>query len=410
MIELRRSPRFETALCAAALLASVAVTGCGVDAPAGADAATPADAVVDAVTADAGPTRPLEANDVSVLFPLAPASALWRVSLAGRGGPLLPAAVFEQIGRSLIRELTTAAAEYDGLRVVAFRYDPCFRHEVASTRCQPQVRLVAQAVDAAGGRAFDGAVHLLYHLDAADDAAVRRELAALTPMAPQNVGAPLGVSPALAASGLDGAYGQRLRALVARVAGAETLQRITFMSRTGSRAGQWEFGGMHVRAWPEGGVTAPGAVAIARLDGATFQTVVGAVSAGFSYDVSPRIGIPAGAPALTSASIAQVATGGPGAVRPLWAWARGVEDPAGQVADSVDCASCHLANRIGRYIERNHPGAVEAGAEPAPRVVGGAELENDNLRAFGYFEAHAAVAQRTANETAAVVAWLRAMP
>jgi hypothetical protein len=133
------------------------------------------------------------------------------------------------------------------------------------------------------------------------------------------------------------------------------------------------------------------------------------VTDGFAYSVTPQIGLPEGVAALGSASIAQAAAGGADAVRPLLEWARGVEDPARQLPDSVDCASCHLANRVGRHIERAHPEAATGLPQPPPRTLGGAEQNNDNLRAFGYFDTHPAVSQRTANETAAVLAALRAM-
>jgi hypothetical protein len=89
----------------------------------------------------------------------------------------------------------------------------------------------------------------------------------------------------------------------------------------------------------------------------------------------------------------------------------GIENPTIDTPESVDCASCHLANRLRGYLDLRHPPATApesryVGQADAARVVGGAETNNDNLRAFGYFGVDPVVSQRTANETHAVLAAL----
>ena len=157
-------------------------------------------------------------HDVSVLFPLSAQGALWPASTPANGGELLPRAVFAKIGMGLFPKIDDAA-EYDALRVVAVRFDPCFRTSLAGT-CQAQIRLVFQTVGADG--ANDGSVHALYNLSDADFKTVVAGLRAIAP-AEHRAYRPLGTSPALVAQGVDGAYGKALEALVVAHAGAATL-------------------------------------------------------------------------------------------------------------------------------------------------------------------------------------------
>src|SRR5690606_32768403 len=91
-------------------------------------------------------------------------------------------------------------------------------------------------------------------------------------------------------------------------------------------------------------------------------------------------------------------------------WAMRQEDPARHLPDTTDCASCHLGGHVARTLEALEPGLLSAAiaGRRGARAVGAAEGDADNLRAFGYFGATAHVAQRTANETRAVLeAWSR---
>jgi hypothetical protein len=87
-----------------------------------------------------------------------------------------------------------------------------------------------------------------------------------------------------------------------------------------------------------------------------------------------------------------------------------VENPLVESAETVDCSACHLANRISGSLQASF-GLVSAlsytSAAEATRFIGGAERDNQNLRAFGYFDAQAAISQRTANETLRVLAAMR---
>lgn len=340
-------------------------------------------------------------HDVSVLFPLPAAGedALWPASTPARGGALLPAEAFARIGRSLVREVPDDQ-EYDALRVVALRVDPCFQTRLGGP-CQPQARLVFQTLGEEGTN--DGAVHALYNLDDADFDGLVAGLRDLRRLAPEN-GAerPLGVSPALAAQGVDGPYGAALRELIASRIGAANLARMTFVTRTDARQGSWAMGGFHLQAREATGFPAPGPI---KIPGAskTIQNVSNAGFFGFSYGVAPGFADPAGRPGLDQGAIA----GLPEATRAaLRTWATTQLDPARVVPDTADCASCHLAGHVFGALAAADPALARP--DGAPRLVGGSDATGDNLRTFGYFGRDPQVAARAANETAAVVAALAA--
>ena len=87
-----------------------------------------------------------------------------------------------------------------------------------------------------------------------------------------------------------------------------------------------------------------------------------------------------------------------------------VENPLSESPDTVDCSACHLANRLRGNLQTTF-GLTSAlsyiSTAEATRLIGGAERANDNLRAFGYFDAQPAISQRTANETLKVLAAMR---
>ena len=87
-----------------------------------------------------------------------------------------------------------------------------------------------------------------------------------------------------------------------------------------------------------------------------------------------------------------------------------VENPALESPDTVDCAACHLANRLRGHLQATFSlgsALSYTAAAEATRLIGGAERDNDNLRAFGYFDAQPAISQRVANETIKVLSSIR---
>ncbi|MEZ4364982.1 MAG: hypothetical protein R2939_01685 [Kofleriaceae bacterium] len=389
---------------ALALAGGLAVTtaACAVDAGAALDGdAGPLDAAP--LPPLAGATHDLTAADVTVLMPLpAPGvDALWPADLAARGGVLLPRAVVDELAAP-----SALAAAYDALRVIAVRFDPCFLSNWGTATCQPQVRLVLQPVDVAAGRAVDAAVHALYNLEPAELPALAQALRALTAAAPEQAAStrPLGVSPALAAQGVSGVYGQHLRALVTAVAGEANLARVTFVAPAAETStGGWVFGGRAVRAFPGVGFGPPGPLVIRALGlDVTAQAVAPAPGAPFAYEVAPMIAAPDGAPAVSAPALAALSAG---ERAETYAWALRQESPRHVTADSTDCASCHLAGRARGFLEATYPDLVEPAtiATRPPREPGAAD-QAGNLRALGYVDDAPAVSLRVAAETRDVLA------
>jgi hypothetical protein len=337
-------------------------------------------------------------HDVSILVPLPATGDLpWKASMPARGGALLPKAVFDKIGRSIFREIADTG-EYDALRVVGVRFDPCFTTSLTAA-CQPQIRVIFQTLSDPVTRADgtnDGAVHALYNLTAQDFAGAIATLRSLD--APQNRAyQPLGVSPTLKAQGMDSAYARGLADILATYAGPDTLARMTFMTRTDARQSSWQLGGFHVKANAATGFPAAGPIKILGTN-ETLQVVANEGFGSFNYNVTPQIADTVGATGLSIFSLRQLnAT----QRKSVAAWAQRQESPTATVPDTTDCASCHVAGHT-----TNALGGIDAAfisLDQGPRAVGNAEAVGDNLRAFGYFGPDAMVSIRTANETAAVV-------
>lgn len=333
--------------------------------------------------------------DVSVLFPASP--DLWRADLETKSGSLLPRERFELNARSLTQELEDGV-EYEHLRVVAMRFDPCFQRSVGGS-CEPQIRLVFQA-STDGKTFFDGAVHALYALT---PAAFEAALGELDRLVDTPADGPLGVHPRLIREGLSGPFGAGLAHLAKTHLGPNTLTRVTFMTRTEAPAGQWQFSGFEILGDRDDGED-HAKLPIAGI-GVTMQNVTRNRRAPgsdlvFDYTVHPLFAEKDGRRGASGLYLDELPFE---ARREVHAWALRQESPNSHVPDTTDCASCHLANHVGRRLEDLSP---ELGRPTVLRHIAINEPNPDNLRAFGYFDTEPQVAQRTANETAAVLSRL----
>jgi len=358
-----------------------------------------------------GSARTIRPQDVSVLFPNTSASSLWAASMATSSGPLLPRAAFDLNARSLVREVADDA-EYDALRVVGMRFDPCFQR-VFGGDCEPQIRLVLQVPDPTdpNGSSFaDGAVHALYALseDAFERALTDLKALAAADATPTS-SAPLGVHPTLAQEGVSGPFGRGLARIAAAHLGPATLTRVTFMTRTAASAGQWQFSGFEILDRQDNpsdqlvGTRLPIAGISATMQNVTRDRHTPEADHVFVYTVHPLFAEKDG---RVGASGIYLTKATPDEKQRVHAWALRQESATGHLPDTTDCASCHIANHIGRRLEALDPSLPLESARPA-RVSSPAESDPDNLRAFGYFGPHPQVSQRTANETAAILHRLR---
>lgn len=312
-------------------------------------------------------------------------------------------------GRPVIRELPGPDATYQGLRVVSLRFDPCF----SGNPCYPQIRLVLQALSPDGAAAFDGAFHALYNLSSEEFSAVTERLRSLAVLAPQNEGVTrLEVSPALLAQGMSGAYASGLRDIVTRHIGAPNLAKLTFMTRSQQGGDRWDFGGFNFRDFqPVGAFPIP-----SLRGGALLQTVregggrgpgPGGGGVAYAYNVTPDV--LGGELGLVLNSVSAQTAIAADRQRAMDALSR-VENPSLESPDTIDCAACHLANRLRGHLQTTFglsSSLSYSGTAEVTRLIGGAERDNENLRAFGYFNAQPAISQRAANETLKVLGSMR---
>lgn len=377
--------------------------GCGGGgaADAGAVDAGPSDAgVADTGPVDAGPPPVrLGLNDVSVLFPL-PESLEAEGYLGpqdmGARGVLLPQEVFDQVPTFPV--MPADGLLYGRLRVLAIRVDTCGG---LPSDCHPELRMVMQPLNP-NGLARDSALHLFYRLTPEAMTAVVAGLREAHRLGDDTAAMPLSVHPTLAAQGVTGAYGAALRRLVLQHVGAENLLRVTFFLRAPPVQEVWFFGGF------ERGKEGPFApMTIVGVGRGNQRVILTQTEGGYSFDFTPVAAMPEDGRALLSSSAAAAASDE--ARRAAFGSFLRVENPRRYVPDQLPCAGCHVAAFVRSEVSRRHGlSAATFGDDPfrAERdlTMQGTAGENaSSLRAFGYFRAEPMIAQRTINESAAVL-------
>ena len=174
----------------------------------------------------------LEANDVSVLFPLPAApSSLLGLASAGEQGALLPEPLFADLTNHIARATTLKgsrgffsfdAASYKEWQIVGMRFDPCARLEPTESdaTCSLQIRLIAQPIRLTGGVAvpIDGAIHLIFVAGAADRVTIKAiagellNLKALSPV--KATGLPLRPHPGIVEEQGVGPFTEAVKAFI----------------------------------------------------------------------------------------------------------------------------------------------------------------------------------------------------
>ena len=386
----------------------VTLAGCGNSSPPtnnGVDAAAlDRPAVTDAadvtdVPADAPPPPPsLGMNDVSVLFPLPSslsAPGYLRATDQGAHGVLLPRKVFDLIPTFPV--VPTEGLVYDRLRVLSLRFDGCGDPR---DNCHPQIRVVLQPLRD-DGLARDSALHVFYRLDTAAMGDVVGALRGMRALAPGLTDGPLDVNPALAAQGVMGPWGAALRELLLRHLGEQRMTRMTFFLRAPPVQEVWFFGGVERT---DGAFVVMDIVGVGRGNQRVIRTDE---AQGYRYDLTPVGATPEDHGAVLSAAASARASAE--ARNAALASLHRVENPDRYVPDDLPCAGCHLATYVLAEAGRTH--GVTAEGFAADRYTsrhdlslrGGATDVSSSLRAFGWFNADAMIAQRTVNESAAVI-------
>lgn len=359
------------------------------------------DAGVDAGASDGG----LDLNDVSWLFPLPVTSnALLSLDSSGPRGALLPRALYDGLPAMLP---DGDAGVYGDFRVIGARVDPCFPTDAQGSGCRKQLRLVAQPVtyDLLLPSTQDATIHLFFDLGDADWADVRTtvdELHALANGATR--GKPLDVHPVLKAQGLNGAYATKLKSLITRLCGAQTLTRVAFMRLVQADLA-WSFGAFDVRDGALADDTIP------RLDALQVQGVQEFGNDAFrNGDLQPAA---PGDQLVTLLSESELRLTDERTLQRAITSALRIENPHLESPKTIDCGSCHVASRALSNAKAERQVDTSGYAEQFT-TEGRFDLSrvdtvgNDPraLRAFGYFGAQSALSQRTINESAVIAAQL----
>lgn len=354
-------------------------------------------------TGPAGPAAPtLTAFDVTTVWPLPKNSAEYSSMLAptstGAHGELLPVDTYKV--PQLDERDATKAPDYERLRVVAARFEPC-RGSFGSpsdATCNNQLRLVFQVLRPGGGGAAqgavganDGAVLAFYKLtrdellDLTLDVVALREAFDESPPS-----GPLGVHPLLDKYGLASGYTASLNATLLAYAGVKRLTRITFFTRTAAREPEWTFGALDVA----NGVTSIRQLATLEHD---HQSLKGA---GARLVITPQSPAEDRPHALLALGASKKPTE---THQRAYAATLRIENPTTHNADTTGCAECHVAERIRRTAEKQL-GLRASDAFQTDLVSATAgKIAAENFHAAGYLGTNLAIATRTANETSVVV-------
>lgn len=346
-------------------------------------------------------------SNVSVLLPLPSldeADVMLGVDSAGAHGPLLPHAVFDAL--LPLSPAVQSEAELERVRVVAARLDPCAPSLTLgpSADCRHELRLVMQPLIDAGEhlRAEDAAIHAVYALPASAllSLLLRWRDAAGDTALPD---APLGPHPLAVAEGAAGPFALAVGSAILEHAGAARLARVTFMRHTGPAS--WTFGGVELHAGALTPLTIPST-------GATEQRLTRAPGADpLALDATIEPALPPAGDNVALVLDSQAAT----ALSPGESWLAyerllRIENPDAHSPMSVDCASCHAAPQARRWLESRFPFATAPSASRFASSFDLATLDAPfSLRAFGWHDTSPVVSARTANDSAAVAAYLNAL-
>ena len=399
------------------------------------DASTP-DAPPDAAPPDAAPDAPppdapsitgsaLQLNDVSIVLPLPTSNEdrdthMLAATAAGPRGALFPQPVYAAIDTDLGG--FSFEMPYSALRVIAVRIDPCFGPVLPpadESTCEAQLRLVLQPIVGASSalETRDAAIHTFYRLTreqlyAAKDTIVALRLAssggeALGPLAPH---------PIIVQQGLGGTFHAGLRALILEVAGADNLTRVATMHKTASQT--WSFTIFDIAS------TSP--VEIARR-------TIAAVAAGTTTQSGNAFNLPSldaafqpppiGPDAFNDLASALIAVNlTPEVRRAQFDGLIRVENPHVNTPDTVSCVTCHFAMIVKKRIAEPRFGLFDSSSPdvytPIADLLAPGELRptfstttfDFNIHAFSYLGTDLAIAQRTVNESAAVLEYFAASP
>ena len=369
--------------------------------------------------ADTAAAAKAQMNDLTIVMPLAKTQTeLTKGYLTAADGgttPLLPKRLYTDLFPDPTGPLhpgQDVEMRYANLRVVAIRFDPCFANlgpVTAPSTCDNQIRLVFQSLSFADGTsAVDGAVHAFYRVTRAElTIALRKANGQTTAMGP------LAPHPLLVGQGLDGAFGKGLRAIVLSHASSKNLVRFTHFQSSNLQT-VWGFAGfdvlgtttqttkmMEVPTLPSHGTSS-----------SFFQGFVAPMAGGFTPETTHADSIAL----LVNASKAKTAT--KAKQKAAYDAALRIENPNVHSPNTIDCASCHLA-QPARLLVGDDVLHLSAAGNPNlfqrdSKYVSARSMKQTtslrgqplNVHMLSYRGDQLMIGQRVINETAALVAYV----
>lgn len=359
------------------------------------------------------PLANLGMNDVSVLWPLplqADSAQIPALTVGQQDSMLsdiqydhLPQIVSLSSVPGLIGPNPTNRELLGEMKVVAMRFDPCFRDVPATGDCQPQMRLVVHALqyfsaaDPASNR--DVALHLFYRLTTEELHDVLSSVVAARPALENPKSIPLNINPTLQSQGLTGSYAAALKTALSRFAKSDRLVRLAFMQLK-NFGNVWVFGSFDVSGDTMSVVKIANIPPESDTIRMSLSSQFGAGSFNGGINPQPSVGDHA-------ASVFDFSSENPADKISLVSTMLKIENPHLNAPGTVDCVSCHIA-MSARESFVNQPNIAFNfenlfKSSWATNVINGPVTDDKMNRAFGYKSGIPAISQRVVNETAAVL-------
>jgi hypothetical protein len=385
-------------------------------------------------------------NEVSQLLPLPSVpefNALLSPVSVGSRGELLPYSVFRFLPILSDRADQEQLYRYN-LKIIGVRFDPCFGEGKNPVACRPQIRFVWQPLIVVGNQVttLDTAIHTFHEFDAGEWALIVSEMQTFVRSGLRYpLGAALDVQPNLRSEGYRGNYWKGFTAILLRHCGEQNLIRVTAMTVRMERV--WHFMGLDRTVAPAPGrngswsmIQIPTLDIEPKLTSQSFflqpegMENLEEFNGGISY--LPKSERPF--MRLTSDSIRIREIESEPTIKAVIRRAIQLENPRMHNPGTADCVSCHMAQTVRLWGEKNYPKwdwsrefvadrfqVERAGSTSSGGVAGGGagvgaiDLGNrsvnpfrtDRMRAFGYFGRDPILSQRVIHETSLVVSKLQ---
>jgi hypothetical protein len=381
-------------------------------------------------------------NEVSQLLPLPTVQefdALLSPTTVGSRGELLPYSVFRFLPILSDRADQEQLYRYN-LKIIGVRFDPCFGEGATPGACRPQIRFVWQPLIVVGDQvtSLDTAIHTFHEFDAAEWALIVSEMQTFVRSGLRYpLGAALDVQPNLRAEGYHGNYWKGLTLILLRHCGEQNLIRVTAMTVRMERV--WHFMGLDRTVAPSPGrngswsmIKIPTLDIEPKLTSQSFflqpegMENLEEFNGGISYLPKTERAFMR----LTSDSIRIREIEAEPTIKAVIRRAIQLENPRLHNPGTADCVSCHMAQTVRLWGQKNFPkwdwsrefiadrfkttpsdqrGMMSAGK--CANTIGAIDLGNrsvnpfrtDRMRAFGYFGRDPIISQRVIHETASVI-------